>query len=151
MPIFAWVLLTVGLFIVVVLAAMAYRAVSQLRQQQRQLQRAQEQRVSETSLSALEGVRILAGSYLAGQVQASEVSLRIAVLLDQPGHPYEITSAGKAFTEMAAKLAHIPTHQAWKDLPVARQRKLRTEMENLETQHQDELTQSAEALLGLLN
>lgn len=141
-----WWLLAAGVIVVGVLAVIAGRLLWQLRAQQQ----AQQQRVKETALQARDGIRVLAGSYLAGQVESSEVSLRIAVLLDQPGVSADVRQRGKPFIELAAELSHIPTHQAWKDLPAEQRRAFRTQMEMLESRHQSALQGAAGALLAVL-
>lgn len=141
-----WWLLAAAVAVVGVLAVIAGRLLWQLRVQQR----AQQQRVNETALQAQDGIRVLAGSYLAGQVESSEASLRIAVLLDQPGVANEVKQRGQPFVGLAGELAHIPTHQAWKDLPADQRRAFRAQMETLESRYQSALKGAAEELLAVL-
>lgn len=138
-----WILLIgAGAAIIAVLAIVAGRLLWRLRQQNR----ARQQRLGETAQRALEGIRVLAGSYLAGQVEACEVALRITVLLDQPGIPAPLRGHGQVFAELAGELGHIPTHQAWRDLPAPRRSQLRSEMDQLEIRYRERLLVAARAL-----
>ncbi len=135
-----------GLVIIAVLAGIAGRLLWQLRQQRL----AAQARARHWASEARDSIRILAGSLLAGQVGGSEAALRIAVLLDQPAQPQSLRQRGEVFTEMAAQLAHIPTHKDWKALSSQQRQAYTAEMDALEARYREPLRQGAEALLAAL-
>lgn len=143
------VLAWLGIAIIVVLAAIAGRLLWLLRRQ-RQAEQARAEAESavgqKVAVEALDSVQILARCYLEGQVGGSEAALRIAVLLDQPAMSSNHREQGRVFTEVAAKLAHIPTHADWKALTRAERDRFRKEMEELESHFAESMKTAAEQL-----
>lgn len=142
-----WWLVLLALVVIGVLGTIAGRLLWQLRHQRR----AQRQRADETARQARRGIQVLAGSYLAGQVEASEAALRITVLLDQSAVSDQVRQQARPFVALAEELADVPTHRAWKALPDAQRRAFRRQMDVLETRHREALETAAQALVALLD
>ena len=97
--------------------------------------------------SRLEGdIRILAQGLVTGQLPVIEGAIRIKVLLDNYSGPRRADLDTRVFETIYDATAHIPTHQAWKDLPKAQRRLHERQMETLETQHHSEVQQIAGVL-----
>ena len=97
--------------------------------------------------SRLEGdIRILAQGLVTGQLPVIEGAIRIKVLLDNYSGPRRADLNTQVFETIYDATAHIPTHQAWKDLPKAQRRLHERQMETLETQHHSEVQQIAVVL-----
>ncbi|WP_193072276.1 DUF2489 domain-containing protein [Pseudomonas sp. FME51] len=97
--------------------------------------------------SRLEGdIRILAQGLVTGQLPVIEGAIRIKVLLDNYSGPRRADLDTRVFETIYDATAHIPTHQAWKDLPKAQRRLHERQMETLETQHHSEVQQVAGVL-----
>ncbi len=101
---------------------------------------------AESRLGARESIRVLARCYLDGQVGGSELCLRLAVLLDQPSLDERLREQGAVFIRVAAELAEVPTHQAWKALSRSERQAYRKQMEQLESDHRDAMRTAAEQL-----
>ncbi len=91
-------------------------------------------------------IRILAQGLLDGQLPLIEGAIRIKVLLDNytGARPADLDT--DIFETLYQATAHIPTHQAWKDLPAAQRRQHEQHMESLEQQHREALLRAAESL-----
>ncbi|MBD2858113.1 DUF2489 domain-containing protein [Spongiibacter sp. KMU-158] len=164
-PYTPWII--AGSVIILVLAVIAGRLLWQLRQQRKQQvvmaspavqfhdaaqgsagdSAASKAENSEAQgVAALQGIRILAGAYLEGQVGAPEASLRIAVLQQHRDVSAACREQAAAFIELAEKLAHIPSHQAWKDLSRDQRDAFREEMDSLEAEFRERLQEAARSL-----
>ena len=96
-------------------------------------------------------IRIIAQSLLDGQVPTIEGAIRIKVLLDNYQGERREGLDVTVFERIYDQTAHIPTHQAWKDLSRA-ERKLHLRlMETLERDHRSEVEAAARALAQGLN
>ena len=91
-------------------------------------------------------IRILAQSLVTGQLPVIEGAIRIKVLLDNYSGPRRVDLDVQVFETIYDATAHIPTHQAWKDLPKAERRLHERQMETLEAQHRSEVEQIARVL-----
>ncbi|WP_372864045.1 DUF2489 domain-containing protein [Spongiibacter sp.] len=103
---------------------------------------------SQHRLGVHESIRVLARCYLDGQLGGSELCLRLAVLLDQPAVDEALRQQGEVFIELAAKLAEVPTHQAWKNLSRSERNKFRQHMDQLESDHAEAMRAAARRLAG---
>ena len=102
-----------GLIIILVLAAYAlslWRDVRRKTELEQQQQHDREQRLAAD-------IEFLAQSLVNGQVPPIEGAIRIKVLLDNYTGPRRETLDLAVFETVYDATAHIPTHQAWKDLP----------------------------------
>lgn len=96
-------------------------------------------------------IRIIAQSLLDGQVPTIEGAIRIKVLLDNYQGERREGLDVTVFEQIYNQTAHIPTHQAWKDLSRA-ERKLHLRlMDTLERDHRSEVEAAARALTQGLN
>lgn len=133
-----------GLLLIFILAGYAawlwYRV---WRNRQRQLQQRHERN---TRLA--EDIRILARGLVEDQIPLIEAAIRIKVLLDNYSGPRRADLDVQVFADIYDATAHIPTHQAWKDLPLVRRHEHEQLMAELEQQHRGQLQQAARALLG---
>lgn len=102
--------------------------------------------VTAHGVEALQGIRILASSYLEGQVGAPEAALRIAALQQHRDVSAACREQAAVFVEVAEQLAHIPSHGAWKALSRAERDAFRGEMEVLEVEYKARLQQAAKSL-----
>ena len=91
-------------------------------------------------------IRILAQGLLDGQLPLIEGAIRIKVLLDNYTGARPADLDMDIFETLYQATAHIPTHQAWKDLPAAQRRQHEQHMESLEQQHREALLRAAESL-----
>lgn len=101
---------------------------------------------NEHALGARESIRVLAKCFLDGQVGGSELCLRVAVLIDQPAVDAGVRQQAEVFVEMAAELADIPTHEAWKSLGRTERENYRKHMAALEEKHATAMREAAEIL-----
>lgn len=133
-----------GLLLIFILAGYAawlwYRV---WRNRQRQLQQRHERN---TRLA--EDIRILARGLVEDQIPLIEAAIRIKVLLDNYSGPRRADLDVQVFADLYDATAHIPTHQAWKDLPLVRRHEHEQLMTELEQQHRGQLQQAARTLLG---
>lgn len=136
-----WLVIS-GLLVICILAGYAawlwYR-IWRSRQQQAMLQQERNTRLAGD-------LRILAQGLLAGQLPPIEGAIRIKVLLDNYSGARPSDLDASVFETLYDATAHIPTHQAWKDLPLAQRQQHERQMEELEQQYHDELHRAAQSL-----
>lgn len=138
--------LIAGGLIIAVLAVVAGKLMWQLRSQRQQEQAERLNYQSELAvqgLAAREGIVILARSYLAGQLGACECALRVAVLSEAATMDSAYHADLAIFSDMAAQLAHIPTHGDWKALSAEQRASFSAEMGVLEARYLDKLQGAA--------
>lgn len=135
-------LIGAGLLIILALATYAWTLWRKVWQQDEARIRALETRNERLSGD----IRIIAQSLLDGQVPTIEGAIRIKVLLDNYQGERREGLDVTIFERIYDQTAHIPTHQAWKDLSRA-ERKLHLRlMETLERDHRSEVEAAARAL-----
>lgn len=131
-----------GLIVILVLAAYAlylWREVRRRNTIEQQQHREREQRLAAD-------IEFLAQSLVSGQLPPIEGAIRIKVLLDNYTGPRRGTLDLAVFETVYDATAHIPTHQAWKDLPRATRRKHEETMLAIETSHKSRLEEAAAQL-----
>ncbi|MBL4611187.1 MAG: DUF2489 domain-containing protein [Pseudomonas sp.] len=131
-----------GLIIILVLAAYAlslWREVRRKTELEQQQQHDREQRLAED-------IEFLAQSLVNGQVPPIEGAIRIKVLLDNYTGPRREMLDLAVFETVYDATAHIPTHQAWKDLPRTTRREHEETMLAIETGHKSRLEEAAAQL-----
>lgn len=141
MTILNWLVLA-GLAIIIplaVYAAILWRQVHRRNQAQSSLQREREERLAAD-------IEFLAQSLSTGQVPPIEGAIRIKVLLDNYTGPRRATLDLAIFETVYDATAHIPTHQAWKELPRAQRRAHEEEMATIEQNHKPRLQDAAAEL-----
>ena len=136
-----WLVLS-GLLLIFLLAGYAawlwYR-VWRNRQRQAESLQARNQRLAGD-------IQLLSRALLDGQLPPIEGAIRLKVLLDNYSGPRPADLDIEVLEILYSATAHIPTHQAWKDLPLAERRQHERDMAELEQQHREALLRSAEAL-----
>lgn len=141
MPLSNWLILA-GVTIILALAiyaAVLWRQVRRKSDAQHALQREREERLATD-------IEFLAKSLTSGQLPAIEGAIRIKVLLDNYTGPRREILDLTVFETVYDATAHIPTHQAWKDLPRAERRVLEAEMAEIEKNHKPRLEEAAAQL-----
>lgn len=136
-----WLILA-GLIIIAglaIYAAVLWRRVWQARRKSKSLESARNERLAGD-------IQLLAQSLLNAQVPVTEAAIRIKVLLDNYSGPRPAGLDVQVFEQIYEATAHIPTHQAWKDLPEAEQDSHREQMEILEEEHRAEVDRAARQL-----
>lgn len=128
-----------SIFLLAGYAAWLWFRVWRNRQRQEQLLRERNTRLSGD-------IRMLAQGLLDGQLPLIEGAIRIKVLLDNYTGARPANLNADVFETVYQATVHIPTHQAWKDLPPAQRRQHERHMESLEQQHREALLQAAESL-----
>lgn len=93
-----------------------------------------------------EDLRILAGSLLDEQLPLIEGCIRIKVLLDNYQGKQRSSLPDGIFSLIYDATAHIPTHQAWKDLPREQRLAFEQLMMQLEETHRTAIEQAAREL-----
>lgn len=91
-------------------------------------------------------IRILAQGLLEDQLPLIEGAIRIKVLLDNYSGARPANLDADIFEAVYTATAHIPTHQAWKDLPLAQRREHEHYMTTLEQQYGERLRAAAQVL-----
>lgn len=136
-----WLVIS-GLLLIFILAGYAAWLWYQVwRNRQRQLQQRQERN------ARLAGdIRILAQGLLDDQLPLIEGAIRIKVLLDNYTGPRRAGVDTRVLETVYDATVHIPTHQAWKDLPLTQRREHEQLMLALGQQHGEQLRKAAQAL-----
>ena len=127
-----WYIIILGIVIILVLAAVAWRLQSRVYQMEnRQKQQAevlhQQQEKHQQYLN--NSIQVLAQGIVDEQLSLTEGAIRISVLLDNLNITAEEKQTYSAFFQLAEATAHIPVLKAWKALP--KKEKLRYDKERL--------------------
>ncbi len=93
-----------------------------------------------------EDITFLANSLVTEQVPVIEGSIRIKVLLDNYSGALNSQHDCEIFTLIYDSTAHIPTHQAWKDLSPSERKLHEKHMQKLEEEHGERVTAAARQL-----
>lgn len=136
-----WLVLS-GLLLIFLLAGYAawlWYQVWRNRQRQAESRQARNQRLAGD-------IRVLAQALLDGQLPAIEGAIRLKVLLDNYSGARPADLDIEVLETLYNATAHIPTHAAWKELPLAERRQHERHMAELEQQHREALLRSAETL-----
>src|SRR5690554_4460308 len=91
-------------------------------------------------------IQLLSRAPLDGQLPPIEGAIRLKVLLDNYNGPRPADLDIEVLETLYNATAHIPTHQAWNDLPLAERRQHEHRMAELEQQHREALLRTAEML-----
>ncbi len=141
MTILNWLTLA-GLAIILALAlyaAFLWLQVRRRTQTEQSLRREREQRLAAD-------IEFLAQSLASGQLPPIEGAIRIKVLLDNYTGPRREALDLTVFETVYDATAHIPTHQAWKDLPRAQRKEHEELMATIEQSHKSRLENVATEL-----
>lgn len=117
-----------------------------LKAEQERLQQQAESKQKALQLDVVESLKVILSVLLDDQVDLSEGCIRIKVLLDNYDISLHEDERFKIFSVMAAELAHMPTHDARKQVDKKILRKLDEQRFKLEATHRDEIREAAKAL-----
>lgn len=135
-----YLLIGLGTVIIVVLAAIAVnfqlKVRKQTKEQQAQLEQQQKQ-TAERREYARKSIKILAQAMLKDELTLTEVSIRIAALVQIFPLSESQLADHRCFVELAKATSHIPILEEWKKLPKAKKKELNIERERLESEYKD--------------
>lgn len=95
----------------------------------------------------IESIQVLLKVVGSEELGWMEASIRVKTLLDQLSIDLSGHETIGVFYKVYAETEHIPTHDAWNNLPKDARRKFRMEMMKCEARYQDELELAKVALL----
>lgn len=110
----------------------------------------QSQQRNERNARLAGDIRILAQGLLEEQLPLIEGAIRIKVLLDNYTGPRRDDLDVQVFETVYDATVHIPTHEAWKELPLGQRRLHEQHLARLEHQHGEQLRQAAQAVCAAL-
>lgn len=137
---------SLGSLITLALATYALYLWRKVWQQKKLLQQQRQHRLDKLASD----LRILAGSLLDENTPWAEVCIRISVLLEHYDTALSQQDEYRIFSLIHQACEHIPTHQAWKDLPKMERRKHEAYFIELENSHRDASIKAAKQLLQAL-
>lgn len=145
LPLWAWLLVALGVSIIAWLAFVAGRLLAQLKQQRQAQQQVRDKRDNHV----VESVITIAMAMEQGQCELSEGALRIAVLLEHHSSAAAADYVARypAMHDMYERIKHMPTHAARKQWPKAEIRAMDREREGYERELEQALVAEARALV----
>ncbi|CAB0150809.1 hypothetical protein PSI9734_01249 [Pseudidiomarina piscicola] len=145
LPLWGWLTIAIAIVIVAVLAFIAGRLLSRLKQQNQRRDQAIEKRNERLH----ESIVTIAKSVDQGQCPLSEGALRLVVLLDlrvEVNKP-NYTERYQGLHTMYERIKHMPTHEARKKYPKAEIRQLDNEREGYEKELEDAILADVRQIL----
>lgn len=127
-----------------------YAHLEQLKQEQEALKALSESKQDSLRLDVVESLKVIATVMLDDQVELSEGCIRIKVLLDNLDPSINEQDEFKVFADMANQLAHMPTHEARKQVDKQFIRKLDQQRFGLENKYRTDIRKATKALLEWL-
>lgn len=122
-----WGWLLAGFLIIAALSFEAWRSVSKLRKQTQSIQAHRQE--------WLETIQILARAYHQGQMGMVEAGIRLAMSMRQLKLKPETLEPYQVYFQVMEATGHIPTHEAWKALPLKQRMAYEWEMQQLEEKY----------------
>lgn len=149
---FLWSLTILGLVLIAVLVYVIRKQLSMLKGNAAPAERAGDESLPANAhqLDLKESLRVIATLALEDQVELSEASIRIKVLIDHLDADLHSQAPFSVFEEMYLALQHMPTHQARKDTDKKFIRKLDQQRFAIESRHRERIREGARALLRKL-
>lgn len=148
-----WAGIALGLVIIIVLLAFIrkqYRHLEKLKNEQQALQQSSQAEQNSLRLDVLESIKVIGMVMLDDQVEISEGCIRIKVLLDNLDPALHEQEPFEIFSVVTAKLAHMPTHDARKQVDKKFIRKLDKQRFQIEQEHREQVRAATKALLAWL-
>lgn len=133
----------VGIAIIAGLGYYAWTLTQQVKAQEQKLI----SEVNERHDRIIESIRVISSSYFDKQVELIEAAIRLKVLLDnlpmneQEKQPYTVLEI------IYNKVAHIPTHDNWKQLSRKEKRAFEKEMATIEEEYKDLFADAVKQLM----
>lgn len=148
-----WSLIILGLLAIVALLLYIrklLKGLKDLKEQQQVLEQQAEEKQKTLQLDVVDSLKVITTVMLDDQLDLSEGCLRIKVLIDNLDISLHEDERFKIFSVMAAELAHMPTHDARKQVEKKILRKLDEQRFKLEAKHREEIRKAAKHLLSWL-
>lgn len=146
-----WILIALSTATAIFLAIYnlrAWKTLKSLKQSNEDLEQAQSNALNESQLRAQDSIRVIAQCMIDEQVELSEGSIRIKVLLDHVAPELHDHPTFKIFNTMYEATAHMPTHQARKQTDKKLIRKLDKERFKLEDQYKNDILAASRELVS---
>ena len=106
-----------------------------------------EERLVEGRKKRIESIQVLLSVVGSDELGWMEASIRVKTLLDQLSIDLSDHDSIKVFYQVYAETEHIPTHEAWNNLPKEARQKFRMQMMKCEAKYLDQLEAAKKALL----
>ena len=149
-----WALVILGLMIIAVLAIIIKRQLKGLRENASatgSMAAGTNPEAGKTAhLDIRESLKVIAKLTIEDQVEISEATIRIKVLLDHLDSSLHQQAPYQVFAKVHEELAHMPTHQARKQMDKRFIHKLDQQRFAIESRYRNEVKSAAEALLKKL-
>lgn len=137
-----YLLLAIGVLIIAVLAVVAWRLQSKVREQERrrqELQEQQEAKTAERNAFVLDSLRILSTNVLEEGLNLSEATIRCKILVDALDLPQDERQSYQILDIVYERVQQFDTHQARKALSSEERRRQDEEREAIEAEFEPEL------------
>ncbi|ROS05301.1 uncharacterized protein DUF2489 [Sinobacterium caligoides] len=139
----AYLLLSLGVIIVIILSYLAYRSVQAVKIKENDQKKMVEQVLADQQQRrdyAQESIRLLTLGAIDQQVGAIEASIRINGLMDFMGYNEEQRRPYQIFNDVALATNHIPVRDDWNELSRKEKSKHERTMSALEKKHQEAIS-----------
>jgi len=146
-----WVLIAISTGIAIFLLIFnlqAWKKIKALKHSNHELENKQTQALNDSQLKAHESIRVIAQCMIDEQVDLSEGSIRIKVLLDHVAPELHEHPTFSIFSKIYAATEHMPTHEARKQADKKLIRKLDKERVKLEADNKEEILTASKELLS---
>ncbi|MBU6952644.1 DUF2489 domain-containing protein [Hahella sp. HN01] len=141
-----WILILVGLAVCLFLGFFIRRQLRTL-QEHRRLEAEQQSRTEANRAHAIESITVLARCILSDQVELSEGSIRIKVLLDAVDPSLHEREPYAIFSKIYKETEHMPTHGARKEVDKRFLFKLDKQRWDLEEKYREQIIDASKAIL----
>jgi uncharacterized membrane protein (DUF106 family) len=145
-----WVLIAISTGIAIFLLIFnlkSWKKIKELKAMNTDIENQQVKSLNESHLRAHESIKVIAQCIIDEQVELSEGSIRIKVLLDHVAPELHDDPTFSIFSEMYAATEHMPTHEARKQSDKKLIRKLDKERFKLEDDNKEAILQASKELL----
>jgi hypothetical protein len=145
-----WILIAISTGIAIFLLIFNlkfWKKIKQLKAVNADIEDQQIQSLNESHLKAHQSIKVIAKCIIDEQVDLSEGSIRIKVLLDHVAPELHDKPAFSIFSKMYAATEHMPTHETRNQADKKLIRKLDKERLKLEEEHKEEILRASKELL----
>tara|TARA_R110001592_G_scaffold25598_1_gene97100 strand:- start:11727 stop:12197 length:471 start_codon:yes stop_codon:yes gene_type:complete len=145
-----WILIAIstaiGIFLLI-FNLKSWKKIKQLKAVNTDIEYQQKQSLNESHLKAHQSIKVIAKCIIDEQVDLSEGSIRIKVLLDYVAPELHDQPTFSIFSKMYAATEHMPTHEARQQADKTLIRKLDKERFKLEADNKEEILMASKELL----
>ncbi len=145
-----WILIAISTGIAIFLLMYnlkSWKKLKSLNSEKVEIETQQTQNLNDSHLKAHESIKVIAQCMIEEQVELSEGSIRIKVLLDHVAPHLHDHPTFSIFSKMYTATEHMPTHEARKHADKKLIRKLDKERFKLEDDHKEEILKATKELL----